>query len=251
METAAPSVGVADATSMSPFARFVRIFTRPAQAWAGLETRAQWWFPLLIVIVLNMIFTYVLYDRAIVPDQVSAWETMVESGQMSPTQAAQAEQQMTGPTWRIISALSPVLTVPIIYLLFALGLWFGVSFLLGTKLPFRRAFEVVTWSSLVMIPAQVLTAFLAWNQQSLKAVHIGWAALLPEAEPSKMMTGMTSFLDALGPFAIWSLIVTILGATALSGAPRKNVAWVVAGLYVVFALAGALLAGMFAPAQSA
>jgi len=251
METAAPPVAAAEAISMSPFERFTRIFTRPGQAWAGLETRSQWWFPLLIVIVLNAVFTYTLYDRAIVPDQVAAWDTMVESGQMSPTAAAQAEQQMTGPMWRIISAVSPVITVPIIYLLFALGLMFGVSFMLGTKLPFRRAFEVVTWSSMVMIPAQVLTGFLAWNQQSLKAVHIGWAALLPESEPSKLLTGMTSFLDALGPFAIWSLIVTILGATALSGAPRKNVTWVVAGLYVVFALVVALLAGMFAPARSA
>jgi len=251
METAAPPVAAAEAISISPLERFVRIFTRPAQAWAGLETRAQWWFPLVIMIVVYGTFTYTLHDRAIAPDQVAAYEAMVESGQMSPTAAAQAEQQMTGPTGRIISAASWMIMAPIIYLLYALAVWFGVSFLLGTKLPFRRAFEVVTWSSLVMIPALALTAYLAWNQQSMRAVHIGWAALLPEAEPSKMMTGVASFLDAMGPFSIWSLVVTIFGATALSGAPRKNVAWVVAGLYVVFALCGALLAGMFSPARSA
>jgi hypothetical protein len=247
METAAPPVAVAEAASMSPFARLVRIFTRPAQAWAGLETRAQWWFPLLIFVVVNTALTFAIYERAIAPDQSAAYEAMVESGQMSPTAAAQAEQQMSGPTGRMIATISTALMIPILSLLFALALWFGVSFLLGTKFPFRRAFEVATWSSLVTIPGQILATFLAWNQQSMKAVNIGWAALLPESEPSKMMTGVSAFLNALGPFAIWSLVVTILGATALSGAPRKNVAWVVSGLYVLFALAGALLAGMFAP----
>jgi hypothetical protein len=72
--------------------------------------------------------------------------------------------------------------------------------------------------------------------------------LLPEADPpSKLHAGMAVLLDAFGPFVIWNLFVTVIGCSVLSGAPRKNVAWVLAALYLALTVVFAVVAALFAP----
>jgi hypothetical protein len=128
----------------------------------------------------------------------------------------------------------------------ALVLWFGVSFLMGAQLKYRLALEVVAWSSLVGIPGQLISYALAWYRQTFRGIHLGFGILLPDSEaPSRLMTGLGTFLDALGPLLLWHLTVAILGASALSGAPRKSTAWVLGGLYLVLAVFSAALAAMF------
>jgi hypothetical protein len=254
MESIPPAVAAAPpaASNPSPFARAVNIFVRPTQAWGGLATRAQWWFPLTVMMLFSITFAIVLHDRAIMPMITDKWDEMVENGQMTTAQVEKAETSLQSPVMRGVMIGQQAITWPIFMLLTALGIWFGVSFLLGVKMPFRHAFEITTWSSLVLIPAQILTGILAWNRQTLNGVHVGWAVLLPEVEsPSKMLAGVAAFLDSIGPFSLWSLVVCIIGAAALSGAPRKNAAWVLSGLYLGFALIAGLLAGMFAPGRPA
>jgi polysaccharide pyruvyl transferase WcaK-like protein len=60
--------------------------------------------------------------------------------------------------------------------------------------------------------------------------------------PAKWQFGLASFLDAFGPFELWTLALVIIGASTLSGAPRKSVLWVIGGLYLVARLIGAGLA---------
>jgi hypothetical protein len=68
--------------------------------------------------------------------------------------------------------------------------------------------------------------------------------------PTRLQTFLGGFLDAIGPFGIWYVAVVILGATALSGAPRKSVTWVVVGLYIAIAIFFSALGAMFTPASS-
>jgi len=124
--------------------------------------------------------------------------------------------------------------------------------MLGAKMTFRQAFEVATWSSLVLIPGTILTGVIAWTKGSLQDVHLGLAALLPDtSSPGRLMAGVIAFLDVLGPFSIWWLVVAILGAAALSRAPRPAVARVMVIVCLVFALCAAGIAAMFASGRSA
>jgi len=132
-------------------------------------------------------------------------------------------------------------------LLAALAVWFAVGFLLGTKFRFRLAFEVVCWASLIMLPGQVLTGAIAWSRETMKGIHIGLGVLVPESDPAtKLQTGLAMFLDSIGPLSLWYLAVLIIGAAALSGAPRKRVAWAVGGLYLVLMVFIAALMGFMA-----
>lgn len=250
-ETLAPPAPVAASEpepSLSIGQRIIAIFTRPAHAWGGLETRVQWWVPLLIFLVLQVAGGALLFDRAMVPMMHDQFDEKVANGEMPSEQAAKVEDMMSGPMGRVFTIVPGVLVVVVATLLTALGVTFAVGFLLGGKLRYRLGLEVAAWSSLVNLPGLLLTYVLAWTRESFKGIHIGLGAFVPEPDtPNKLLLFLATFLDAFGPFAIWSLVVMILGAAALSGKPRKSVAFTLSAVYLVLWLFFSGLGAVLAP----
>jgi hypothetical protein len=241
-----PAAPSAPAPSLSPFQRAIAVFARPTSAWAGLETQVQWWFPMLILVVFAACFSAVLHDRALMPMLGEQWEQAVADGKMTPQQVDKMEEFMGGPTGKAIAIGQQVIAWPIIMFISALGVWFAAGFVLGTKFKYRLALEVVAWSSLITLPGQILAGALMWSHQTMKGIHTGFGILIPDSDtPSKLMTGLGIFLDALGPLSIWYLAVVIIGAAALSGARRKSVVFAVGGLYLVLMIFFSVLGGMF------
>lgn len=244
LQPEAPSSAAAPPASLSLLERAIAVFTRPASAWTGLAGRQQWWFPLIVVGVLNVLFMLAVYDRALVPDFISQWEAQVEAGAMQPAQMEQAEAMTQG--WAMKGSILGVSLVghAVITLVFALLAVFGVGFILGSKLPFRLAFEVAAWSGLVKLVEFPLLLFLVWSEESLKSAHLSLAALLPAPEaPAKWHSMLVVALDGVGPFNVWLFVVGVLGCSALSGAPRRNVAWVLGGLGLALVMVAALFSG--------
>lgn len=244
METQeSPDVGSVQAEpQLSPLARAIAIFANPTGAWTGLRTRAQFWFPLLVMILSTVLVTSALHERAMLPMMVQQWERLVEDGRMTPQQVDQMEERMSGPAGIAMVAVPQVIFWPLFMLLLAAGVSFGVSFILGSKLGFRHALEVVTWSTLVLIPAQLIGGALGWVKETMQGIHLGLGILVPTSDPpERWQLALGSFLDAFGPFDLWCLAVVIIGASTLSGAPRKSVMWVLGGLYLGLR---ALAAGM-------
>ncbi len=230
------------ATTMSPLARAGAVFVRPTHAWGGLETRAQWWIPLLVTCLIMAVVVAITYDRVVLPTQLEAMDRQVESGQMPPEAVANAEQMMTNPVVKGVSvATQAIAGFVLMGLLPALLVWLGVSFILGVRMRFRHALEVAGWSSLISLPGQLLAFTIAWFKGSLDGVHTGFGALLPESD-SGVMRGLATFLDMIGPLGVWYLAVIVIGAAALSGAATKRVAWVLGGLYVAIAVLVSLVA---------
>lgn len=231
---------------LSPLQRAVAVFVRPTKAWTGLEHQVQWWFPLLVAIVIGVGFSVALHDRSVVPMVQDQFEEQVANGQMSAAQAEQAEKMMAGPIGLMWTLIPQLVAIPLITFLIGLVVWFGVAFILGRKIKYRMALEVACWASLVNIPAQILFSALAWSKQTMRGIHIGFGMLLPESDPpSKLFHGLGIVLDALGPFSLWYLAVGIIGAAAVSGAPRRSVAWVLGGLYLAIVLFSAGVAALF------
>ena len=232
--------------SMSVLQRAVAVFTRPTAAWSGLRTRAQWWFPLLILTLVNVAFSATLWERAILPMQLDAMEEQVSAGKMDPAAFDRAETMMRSPAGLAFAVLPWIILSPLFSVLAALILMVGVGFLLGGKLPFRQALEVSTWSGLIQIPGVLVTGILAWTKQTMQGVHVSLAALLPEPEKTdRVMGSIVGILDGLGPFGIWWIAVVIIGASALSGVARKRVAWSVGGIYLGLLVFFVALGAMF------
>ena len=234
---------------MSLGARFAAVFARPAQAWGGLETRGQWWFPLLLTVVVGAAGTAIVYQRAIVPTQIAQMERQVEAGQMPAEALPNAERMMSSPVMAVVPVLAVLVMVPLITLATALLVWLAVGFIMGHRFRYRDAFVVTSWAGLVTLPAAVITYVLAWVNQNMMNVHIGFGALLPQEDaPSRLVRGLGVFLDyGIGPFYLWYVAVMALGAAALSGAPRRSVMLALGGLWLVVTLAFAGLSGLLTP----
>lgn len=234
--------------SLSIGQRIVAVFTRPSKAWGGLETRVQWWAPLLIFAFVQVVGTTVLFERAMLPMMRDSFDEKVASGEMTTEQAAKVEDTMSGPVGRVFTTVPGLLVVIVATLLTALGVTVAVGFILGGKLRYRLGLEVAAWSSLVNLPGLLLADVLAWTRESFKGVHIGLGAFVPEPEtPTKLYTFIATFLDAIGPFSIWSLVVMILGAAALSGKPLKPVAFTLSAVYLFLWLFFSGLGAVFTP----
>jgi hypothetical protein len=235
--------------TLSVVARAVAVFVRPTRAWIGLERRGQWWFPLLISLVVGVVGMALVYQRAVLPTQLEQVERMVEAGQLTPQQYDALAEGMASPGRVALSIAFVPLGVLFMTLLVALMPWIGAGFLLGRPFRFRDAWVVTCWAGLVALPAQVLTFALGWVNESLTSVHIGFGALLPAEEaPSKLLIGLGSFLDqGIGPFAIWHFAVLALGTAALAGSPRKPVLLALGGLWLVLWGIMAVLGGWLSP----
>lgn len=231
------------------WARAAAVFLRPHQAWQGLERRVQWWFPLLLVALVSAATLLVTYDRVMLPTIMEPLQKQVAEGQMPEAQAERMESFFGSPAGRAVNVGSQFLGVIVSTLLVALFVWLGGAFILGRPFGYRLALEVAAWSGLVTLPGALVANAIAFVRgASLRSVHLGFGALLPEVErPSRLLVGLGVFLDALGPLGIWFLIVVILGVAALCGTPRRTTAWVMSGLYLALALMSAALAALFAP----
>lgn len=230
---------------MSPFARVIAVFTRPSQAWAGLAKQVQWWFPLLLTLLVTSAGNLLVHDRALVPMLVEQWEEAVAEGQMTAEQFDSMQTFFDSPAGKITVVVQQAVILPLFTLLAALLIWFGVGFVLGSRISYRLALEVAAWSGLVTLPGYLLTIGISWFKESMRGVHVGFGILLPEQDaPSKLMTALGVFLDGLGPLSLWYVAVVVIGASMLSGAPRQRVAWVVGGIYLVVLGFSAALATM-------
>jgi hypothetical protein len=251
MSTVSADTGIS-ATSephLSLIERSIAIFTRPTRAWAGLHEHAQWWFPLLVMVLVAAASSAILYHKALVPMLTESWEQQVANGQMQAEQLEQIERFFNSPAGLAFSVGQQVIFLPIMIFVIALAIWFGVGFVLGTGMKYRLALEVACWSFLIRLPESILVTVLAWSRGTMRGVHVGFGILLPDAEtPTKLNTALGVLLDALGPFSLWYLIVGILGASVLSGAPRRSVAWTLGVLYLVIMAFVAALAALATPA---
>jgi hypothetical protein len=241
-----PAAPVASPPSL--LGRTLRVFVRPFQAWEGLEHRAQWWFPVLLTLVVSVALTAGMYDRVIAPTAIEQLRPRIESGQISE---AQAESYVSSPVSRAINLCFVGVAAFLLPLVVALGLWFAVGFVLGSRFGYRLALEVASWSMLVSLPATfVKFGLAAWQEVSLNSVHTGLGALIPLSDPpGKLQQALAVLLDVAGPFSAWLLVVQVAGCSALSGASRKNVAWVLAGLFVAVAFVTAVTTYLVTPAS--
>jgi hypothetical protein len=237
------------AARMSVFERARRIFVSPTTAWEGIAERGQAWIPLLFVTLFELSLVGATYTRVFVNDAMHRMEQSAETNpNMTPDVLEKIEEFQTSPLGISINIGVVAIAIPIVFLAQALILWFGAGFVLGAKVSYGNALAVISWSGLVGIPSSIVRYTIGWIRQGTTGLHLGLGVLVPEPDtPNKLITGLTGFLDALSPFAAWYLAVVILGTAALSGAPRRNVAWVLVMLYLALGVFFAAVNALFNP----
>jgi hypothetical protein len=228
--------------------RTLLVFVRPVRAWDGLRERQRWWFPMLVLASIHSVCVLLTYARTVYPTIEEKFTALVEEGKVSAADISGQVAFWKGPMGAAFQAGAVWLVIPIILLLGALVLWFAVGFVLGRKTSFRLSLEIYAWASLVTIPEVITRYTVGWFQEmDIRKLHLGFGGLLGYSDPpTKLQTGLGGLLDGVGPFGAWFLVVLILATVAVSGAPRKNVAWVLTAVYLALVVLGAVVAAVVA-----
>ena len=205
----------------------------------GLREHAQWWFPVLIVLVVAASTAGILHNRAIVPMVEDQWQDAVSNGQMPPEQEGQARGLLRQPRRaRHLDRAD------------------GASFVAPDSVRRRRRGVV---RSGLRAGQEVRLPIVARGRVVGRARHhsragaddrdrvvqarpcAGCMPVSASCSPTRTpRPGCTRFWASCwmrsGRLSIWYVAILIIGAATLSGAPKRSTAWVIGGLYLALSV---------------
>ena len=122
-ETVPGAPSPAGTASLSPWQRAVAVFARPTGAWSGLESRSQWWFPLVVMMLVGAAQAATLHQRALLPMIMDTWEQAVADGRMTTEQVDRMETFMSGPVGMAMTDIPFLSKLAWLTNMFRSGIW--------------------------------------------------------------------------------------------------------------------------------
>jgi hypothetical protein len=242
--------GMAQPSQESGFLTILgNVFVAPAEAFKALASRPIWLAPLLLSVGLGIAFAAVYLAKA---DPLEVTRARVEAGpQAAKMEPAQREAMiaMQAKALKPIGWGLAVLGSPLWFTL--AGLYFMVvfRFVYGASLSFRQAFSIVAIVSLatglVQTALLLLTFWLKgdWNIPPELVLQTSPALFLDRADTKMWLFALVSSLDL---FTIWRLSLYAIGFGIVTRRTTGSASWAGIIPWVVFSLAGAALAAIFA-----
>jgi hypothetical protein len=196
---------------------------------------------LLLLLVLVVAFVVGLYDPVMLPEQIAKLE---ETGKSSP----QAIAMMSGPM-RIGIPIIAAFSTAAVFFIYALFVQLVGAFLLGGALKYKQALSIVTHASLVGLLGFVIRIPLALISKSSQ-VTVGPGMLFPAATAEGFGGHfLSAFLASFDVFNLWSTALVALGVSVIGRVPSGKANGGIWGLFLVGALVGACIAGIFGGMQ--
>ncbi|MEP7028561.1 MAG: YIP1 family protein [Candidatus Eisenbacteria bacterium] len=234
-EIAVPQAASSDEAPWSFPRRFISLFTSPRALFEHLEQRPSWFVPLLVTICFVLLFVVVLWNPVMLPESL---ERMAGS-----PNAEQGEAMLTrnGLMFGIVfGGIGSVFA----YLLYALFVWLVGAFMLGGRLNYRQSLSIVSHTSLLIIPAEVVRIPLAFMAGSSK-VSVGPGMLFPIGQAEGFLGKFwSSLLMSFDLFTLWqtALVALAVAIVARVSTTRANLGiW---SLFLVTALCFGLLGAL-------
>jgi len=152
--------------------------------------------------------------------------------------------KVTGPMKYIQFGVIPI-AILIAYLAMA-----GIYILLGNaalggEAKFKNVLSVVVWSGMIGIIQSIVTMYLTLTKGTTLGVTTSLAVAIP-APPIGESTPIYRFLASLDIFAIWGLILMILGFSVVFNFPRKKSSIMVVSVWAVWTCLVVFVGGFFA-----
>jgi hypothetical protein len=228
-------ISVAQGDGMGFWAKFVNIFVNPQKTFIELDQRPTWLVPLIIMVLLTLIITYITFPIII----QSQLEMLRSNPNISAEQLRAIEQQLGEriATQKYIGLAAQLIIIPVIFFLLAGIFYFVGSVILGGDSTYRRVLAVWTWSSLIGIVAAIVRVPLVFIKQNVR-FSISPALLLPgDAVDSTLYTILSQF----DFFLIWQLAVFAFGFGLIykfSTTKAYVTVGVLWGIWIVIAVVG-------------
>jgi hypothetical protein len=224
---------------MSFIQRFGNIFVNPRKAFESIDRKPTWLWPLVIIIILIAATTQIMF-----PVVMQAQLDKLRSNANIPAEQMQViEQQFAqgGSTQRIITIVSQVIVMPLIYLLLAGIFYFIGSVLLGGDATYKKVLSVLAWSGCISIAATIVMMPLIMIKKSL-TVSLSLALLLPIDSSETTLYRILSKIDF---FTIWYMIVFALGFSIIYKFSRAKAFTAIGVLWAIWIAISVAFAGFF------
>jgi hypothetical protein len=233
---------------LSQVERVVDTFVAPSKTFTDILRSTSWWLPFLMLLIVTVASTLTV-DKKIGFDRVA--ETSIQQSasseermsQLSPDQRAR-QMHIIGVSMKVVSYGFSILAL-VISLVIALLNWASLNFGLGAKTTFGQNFAVVMYAGLPRLFVGLLNIIFVftgvntenYNLNNPVGTNLGY--YLTDS-PKWLQTAATS----LDVFAIWTLVLSILGLSIISGKTKGQAAIVAVGWFVFFLIIGVGFAAM-------
>lgn len=233
-------------SALSPFERIAGIFVSPVETLRDIARRPDFLVPLLLIVVVSVVCTAVAIRHIDFAADIRA--SFEESGRkLTP------EQTERSLRWGVAVGKSAAWATPVL-----LPAWWaiysGVVLLLfrlfGADLTFRQAFAVRIYSVLPGLLRSIITAIVVATRGIVPARSM---TTLVRSNPGFLVDltqhpVLFTLLTQLDVFAIWALVLSIIGYAFAANVSRTRAAFLISALFLlgIFFSAGfaAIGAGM-------
>ena len=219
--------------------RMVRVLFSPGEVFASVErqvTHKDWVVPLIVVAIVSLISMQFLMPviLAETSDQIRARFEQNEG--MSEEQIEGTLETMTKMTTITTTVGAPVGAA--VWLIIQAGLLLLLAnFILGGHGTYKKVLAVTSYTSLVAIPAAIVTVPFFLAKGSIQ-VQIGLGLFLPASIDRGFLF---HFLNSINFFSIWQYGLIAVGLGAVAGISTKRAAYGAYAVFLVFMLiAGAI-----------
>jgi hypothetical protein len=216
----------------SSWGRLVGVLFSPAKTFESIREKPTWAVPLVLLVLVSAAFAGVLFQKADMGELIA--EQMAAQGRDAPPMTPE-QQQMTERIGVGCGAAALILMPPIILLVLA-GIYMVFN-LFGGELRYPvslsvSAYAAVPWAITYLLSIPVIlarTSLTAEEVQSGRVLQSNLGFLAPEGS-SLVVTTLLSNLDL---FALWGVVLAIIGYSVAARVKKGTAAAVVISLWLV------------------
>ena len=203
--------------------RFSDLFTNPGRLMENVGQRPAWWQPGLLAFLAMVCLTWLTLPIS-APEQAELMRDSRLTELVGPEAAEKQYEEALNisPTKRLIQSFGAGFWTWIMILIFGLILGFFAK-MSGGAGGMKQALGVVSWGSLpIFVIGSAIRLPLILMTESVYAVNIGLAALVPGAEPN---SALFMILMTYGDFFTWwGLFLVVIGFERVFGMGRSTAA---------------------------
>lgn len=228
------------APKINRISRLAGVVASPVETFRDIATRPDVLFPLILVFVLMLVTTMVTFPRI---DFESAWREQFAKQKMSEEKIDAMIANLA--RFQQVMAVGGTVSALVMLLIFAGVLLLAVK-VLGGEGTFRSALSIVTYAWIPQVMAGLLAIPLILRRGTIEPQEI--PTVLKSnlgflADPTTSMT-LFSLLSSIDAFMIWTLVLLVLGFSAMSRFSRGKSAAIVLSLWLLAILIKAALASL-------
>jgi len=242
----APAPESAPVEKPNPIQRIIGVFASPAKTFESIARRPDWVVPLLIFLVVAIGSGWIMTSRVDFHDLArQAFESNPRAADMTPEQQGRMIG-ITATTMKVFNYLSPLLTI--IGLLIIAGVCLLGVRAMGGEGNFAQAWSASIYGLYPRLLKSIIATIVFLNKKTITLVDLqnpvrSNLAFLFDPKVHPVAFAFTSWFDI---FTIWSVVLYIIGFSALSRLSRAKTAAVIVVLLFV-----AILLTLIGPAFQA